>query len=185
MSVPVSISRAADVLLAGGVIAYPTEGVFGLGCLPDETSAVLRVLQIKRRGPAKGLILIASEREQLDDWIAPGGAAIPDPDPQRPVTWVVAAKAGSPQLVRGEHEGIAVRLTTHPVAAALCAAAGSALVSTSANTSGGPVARNRYVLRRRFGSCVDYIVPGDCGPASGPSEIRVLQTRGVLRPRRK
>lgn len=177
-----AIATAADVLLSGGVIAYPTEGVFGLGCMPDDEDAVLSVLTLKQRDPARGLILIASNREQLAPWIDIDADRIPDPDPGRPTTWIVPAKPHVSPLVRGRHNGIAVRLTTNPTAAAICDAAGSAIVSTSANLAGQPVARNRYVLRRRFGACVDYIVPGDCGPASGPSEIRDLATGTVLRP---
>ena len=176
-----AIAKAADTLLAGGVIAYPTEGVFGLGCMPDDDDAVLRVLSIKRRDPAKGLILIASDREQLRDWIS-SDKELPDPDPARPTTWIATSQPHVSPLVRGQHAGIAVRLTTNPTAAALCDAVGSPIISTSANFAGQPVARNRYVLRHRFGSCVDYIVPGDCGPASGASEIRVLATGDVLRP---
>ena len=84
-------------------------------------------------------------------------------------------------LVRGTHAGLAVRLTTNPTAAALCEATESALVSTSANLAGEPVARNRFVLTRKFRRYVDYIVPGDCGPAAGASEIRDLATGTVLR----
>ena len=54
-----SVMHAADVLLRGGVIAYPTEGVFGLGCLPDDFAAVQRVVAIKQRDASKGLILMA------------------------------------------------------------------------------------------------------------------------------
>jgi len=176
-----SIARAADVLFRGGVIAYPTEGVFGLGCMPDDDDAIVRVLAIKRRRADKGLILIASKRSQLDDWIA--GGDIPDPDPGYPVTWIAAAKPGVSPLVRGAHDTLAVRLTTNATAASICDAVDSPVVSTSANISGRPVARNRLVLRRTFGACVDYIVPGDCGPASGPSEIRDLVSGAVLRPR--
>ena len=176
-----SIARAADILLAGGVVAYPTEGVYGLGCLPDDLAAVQRLLTIKRREASKGLILIASDRAQLCNWIDRDPAAIPDPDPSRPVTWIVPARPGTPGLVRGRHAGIAIRLTTNPTAALLCDMTGSALVSTSANIAGQLVARNRYVLRRKFGARVDCIVPGDCGPASGASEIRDLETGTVLR----
>ena len=179
------IARAADVLLGGGVVAYPTEGVFGLGCMPDDMAAVLRLLSIKRRDPRKGLILIAAMPDQLRDWIATDPADIPAPDPAQPVTWVVPAKEDVSRLVRGEHAGIAIRLTTNPVAASLCEATGSPLVSTSANLSGEPVARNRYILRRKFRERVDFIVPGDCGPASGPSEIRHLESGAVLRPQSK
>ena len=60
-------------MLGGGVIAYPTEGIFGLGCMPDDDAALLRLLTLKQRDPDKGLILIASQKEQLDDWIEGGG----------------------------------------------------------------------------------------------------------------
>jgi L-threonylcarbamoyladenylate synthase len=86
-------------------------------------------------------------------------------------------------IVRGENPGVAIRLTSNPVAAAICDAVDSPIVSTSANLSGKPVARNRLVLRRQFAQHVDYIVPGDCGPASGPSEIREFISDKVLRPR--
>ncbi len=178
--------RAAEVLLGGGIIAYPTEGVFGLGCLPDDLSAVRRILHVKQRNARKGLILIAATSEQLEGWVAlPEGCSIPEPDPMHPVTWIVPAGSRVDPLVRGEHAGIAVRITSNPVAAALCNAVDSPIVSTSANLSGKPVARNRIVLRRQFAQCVDYIVPGDCGPASGASEIRELSSNKVLRRHRQ
>jgi L-threonylcarbamoyladenylate synthase len=179
-----AILHAADVLLRGGVIAYPTEGVYGLGCLPDELPAVQRVLDIKRRDASKGLILIAADALQLGGWAdLPQGAALPDPDPAHPVTWIVPPGPLVSPLLCGDHDTIAVRLTTNPTARSLCAAVGSPLVSTSANLSGKPTARNRFVLRRQFAEVVDYIVPGDCGPASGPSEIREFNSGRILRPR--
>jgi len=176
------LKRAARILRSGGVIAYPTEGVFGLGCLPGDFAAVSRVLSIKDRDPAQGLVLIATGIEQLDGWIElPEGSSILKTSSDKPVTWIVPATDEAPYWVRGEHAGLAVRLTTHPIAAALCDAADSALVSTSANIHGRPPARNAFVLRRHFGALVDYIVPGECGPASGASEIRELASGKVLR----
>lgn len=176
-----SISRAASILCNGGVVTCPTEGVFGLSCLPDMPLAVARLLAIKGRDPSKGLILIAASGEQLRDWIAVAPEQLPEPDPARPVTWIVPAGAGVSPLVRGDHAGIAVRITGNPTARALCMAVGSPLVSTSANRAGEAVARNRIVLRRKFAGSVDYIVPGDCGPAAGPSEIRDLLSGRQLR----
>jgi L-threonylcarbamoyladenylate synthase len=179
-----SADQAAEVLLAGGVIAYPTEGVFGLGCLPADTVALKRLLRIKKRDPAKGLILIAAGANQLEDWISlVPGLEIPDADPKHPVTWIVPASDTVNPYVRGENAGIAVRITTHPVARSICAQVGSPVVSTSANLSGQPVAATAAELRRQFETLVDYIVPGECGPSSGPSEIRVLASGEVLRPR--
>lgn len=178
-----SVSHAADVLLRGGVIAYPTEGVFGLGCLPDDQQAIQRLLDIKRRDAAKGLILIGASARQFDGWIKLAkGATLPDPDPMHPVTWIVPPGPRVTPLLRGTNAGLAVRITTNPTARALCIAADSPLVSTSANLSGKPTARNRYILQRQFGGVVDYVVPGDCGPASGPSQIRDFTSGNILRP---
>lgn len=175
---------AAQMLRGGGVIAYPTEGVFGLGCLPDELTAVQRILHIKQRDPTKGLILIAADASQLDDWIElPYNSSLPNPEPNCPITWIVPAASRVSPAVRGNHDGIAVRVTTNPVAQAICLAVQSPIVSTSANLSGAAVAENQAALRRQFGGLVDYIVPGDCGPSAGPSEIRILATGEVLRPR--
>jgi L-threonylcarbamoyladenylate synthase len=180
-----SVSHAADVLLRGGVIAYPTEGVFGLGCLPDNPLAIQRLLDIKRRDAAKGLILIAANAGQLDGWIdLPEDVVLPEPDPLHPVTWIVPPGPRVTPLLRGTHAGLAVRITTNPTAIALCLAAASPLVSTSANLSGKPTARNQFILQRQFGGVVDYVVPGDCGPASGPSEIRDFASGSILRPRK-
>jgi L-threonylcarbamoyladenylate synthase len=176
--------KAARVLLRGGVIAYPTEGVFGLGCLPGDIDAVERLLQIKQRDASKGLILIAASAEQFEDWIdLPASVALPEPEPRKPTTWIVPAGTRVTPLVRGSHTGIAVRVTTNPIARSICAAVASPIVSTSANLSGRPVAANQYALRRQFSDLVDYIVPGCCGPSSGASEIRDLQSGAILRPR--
>ena len=177
------INHAADVLLGGGIIAYPTEGVFGLGCMPDDPQAIARLLEIKQRDPAKGLILIAADSSCFADWV---GAAdlqrLPPPDPEHPITWITHPGPKAGPLLRGEHPGIAVRVTTNPIAAAICERVESPITSTSANLFGRPVVRNRIALLRTFKSLVDYVVPGDCGPATGASEIRRLEDSEVLRP---
>ncbi len=174
------LQRAADILLGGGVIAYPTEGVFGLGCMADDPEAIARVLEIKQRSPVKGLILIGANAAQFKGWTR--DQVIPDPDPARPVTWIVEPAGRVLPLVTGDNPGLAVRITTSPIAARLCELVESPIVSTSANLAGRPTSRNRFVLRRQFGALVDYVVPGECGPATGPSEIRELATNKVLRP---
>ena len=178
----ISIKRAAETLLGGGVIAYPTEGVFGLGCMPDDLAAIARLLDIKQRDPAKGLILLAASRQQLSGWADPDDIAqLPAPDPQKPTTWIVRCGPRTSALLRGANPGIAVRISTNPVACAICDAVQSPITSTSANLSGRPIVRNTIQLRRRFRNLVDYIVPGHCGPSTGPSEIRSLADGRVLR----
>ena len=176
------IAKAARILFDGGVIAYPTEGVYGLGCIPDDVVAVTRILDIKERDVDMGLVLIVSDTEQLEDWIElPEGASL-DSSTDKPVTWIVPATEEAPYWIRGRHDSIAVRQTKHPVARALCEATDSALVSTSANISGRQPAHNVHQLRRQFGELVDYIVPGELGGAGGASEILHLLTGKILRP---
>ena len=177
-----SIKHAAEILLGGGVIAYPNEGVFGLGCMPDDLAAIARILDIKRRDPIKGLILIASSPEQLRGWAANEDIdRLPAPDPRQPVTWIVRPGPRTSTLLRGINPGIAVRISTNPIACAICDAVQSPITSTSANFSGRPIIRNKIQLRHRFGPLVDLIVPGDCGPATGPSIIKSLDDGRILR----
>jgi len=181
MALSFPMHRAGRILRSGGVVAYPTEGVFGFGCIPDDADAVIRILSIKKRSPAMGLVLIASGIEQLEDWAElPDGVNL-ESSLEQPVTWIVPATTNVPYWIKGEHHGLAVRITSHPVAGALCDIADSPLVSTSANIAGSPPARSVFVLRRRFRSLVDYIVPGRCGPAAGASEIRDLNSGKIIR----
>lgn len=176
--------RACRALAAGGVIAYPTEGVWGLGCDPRNEDALARLLALKRRNAGKGLILIASDFAQLAPYLAPVPKAKLEvalhswPGPE---TWIVPAASGVSPRLRGGHETLAVRVTAHPLVRALCEAFGSALVSTSANLSGRPPARTALGARRRFGAGLDYVLPGALGGASRPTRIRDLMTGNILR----
>ena len=98
-----------------------------------------------------------------------------------PVTWVLPARAGLDPLLTGGRGSVALRVTAHPVAAALCRAFGGALVSTSANLSGRPPARSAVAVRRALGARVDAVVPGRVGGAGGPSTIRDAITGRTLR----
>ena len=176
-----AIAQAVTVLRDGGVVTCPTEGVFGLSCLPGNLQAVTKLLEIKQREAAKGLILIGATKQQFSDWVAIDPQTIPDPESDQAITWIVPAASGVSELLRGEHSTIAVRVTTNPVAAALCHAVDSPLTSTSANLAGQPTITDPEELQREFGARVDYIVPGECGPTSGPSAIIDLASRQQLR----
>lgn len=178
------VRLAARTLRAGGIVAYPTEGVWGLGCDPENRHAVARLLELKRRDWRKGLILIAAEFAQLrsyvsslpDAQLAPALATWPGPH-----TWLLPAAADAPPLVTGGRERIAVRVTAHPPAVALCRAFGGAIVSTSANLAGRPPARDAAQVRRQFGAGVDFIVRGELGGLSAPTPIRDLLTGAAIR----
>ncbi|MCW4153519.1 Sua5/YciO/YrdC/YwlC family protein [Halomonas sp. 18H] len=179
-----SLDALVDILREGGVIAYPTEAVWGLGCDPDDVPALQRLLDIKRRDPAKGVILVAADLEQCQPWLE--GLA---PDQRRrlvepraqPTTWLVPDNGRAHALVRGEHTRVALRISEHPEVQALCRAFGGPLVSTSANRAGEPSVMSLEALQQLFGNELDGILEGALGGHTRPSTIRDLATGDVLR----
>lgn len=170
----------------GGIVAYPTEAVYGLGCDPLNEAAVGRLLTLKQRPLAKGLILIAAEPEQLNAYI--DFSTLNQAGKERvlaswpgPVTWLLPVRSGVPYWLYGQHSTLAVRVTAHPLAAELCRACGSALVSTSANLGGHPPARSLLQLRKQFNARLDYVLAGQLGGRSRPSEIRDAITGDIIR----
>ena len=180
----IHLETAARVLHRGGLIAYPTEAVYGLGCLPWERRAVERLLDAKDRSWRKGLSLIAANLEQLKSLVdLPSG---PLAEELRlswpgPVTWVLSARTGIPFWLTGGRDTLAVRVTGHSLAHRLCETAASPLISTSANRSGRPPLRRALHVRREFGSLVDYVLTGELGGLDNPTMIRDGRTGAVLR----
>ena len=177
------ISRVRQVLENGGVIAYPTEAVMGLGCDPWNEAAVGKVLRLKRRSADKGLIIVASSIEQLSEVVdfsrVTGMDEITGSWPG-PVTWLIPVQPGTPPWLTGRHETLAVRVSAHPVVQRLCDEAGL-LVSTSANPSGSRPARTQRRARAYFGRDIDCYVPGNVGPDPRPSKIRDALTGLLVR----
>ncbi len=158
--------------MAGGVVLYPTEGVYGLGALPSRPDAISRIIKIKERDAAKGIILIAAHLAQLEDYIDTDALAphLTERWPQA-ITYVVPAKANTSALLTGGRDSIAVRVTAHPTARALCIASRSALLSTSANLSGQPAAAAEADIDPNMLSKVDAFCEGELGGLNKPSAI--------------
>jgi len=178
------ILHAVEVIRRGGVIAYPTEAVYGLGCDPRNSEAVKRLLQLKQRKPEKGLILIASAFEQIEPFIAPLDAKTKkriDKTWPGPVTWLLPTRPEVPHWITGGHKKLAVRITAHPQASALCEAHEGPLVSTSANRHQQQAARNAMQVRRIFTDQLDYILPGKVGAQNNPTEIRDAASNKIIR----
>jgi L-threonylcarbamoyladenylate synthase len=172
------------VLHQGGIIAYPTESVFGLGCDPLNPHAVHHLLELKKRPASKGLILISDSFARLQPFLAPISNERLDIVLRSwpgPVTWVMPARADVPEWLRGRHSGLAVRVTAHPLASALCAAADMPLVSTSANLSRHPPARNALQARIRCDNQIDFILHGATGGLTRPTQIRDALNDRLLR----
>lgn len=178
------VQQAVNVLKQGGVIAYPTEAVYGLGCDPLNDEAVKRIINLKGREADKGLILIAAsykqlkpfikqldldtEKELLDSW--PG-----------PVTWVVPSNTSVSSTLRGKYSSLAVRVSDHPLVQQLCNSFNGAIVSTSANPAGKEPARNAKDIKKYFENKLDYILEGETGGLDKPTEIRDAITKKVIR----
>ncbi len=177
------LALARRIIAADGVIAYPTESCFGLGCDPRSPRAIRRVCALKRRSRAKGLILIAADVRQLAPFVEPSALA----DLSRfqpfwpgPYTFLLPASRKVHPWLRGQHRQIAVRVTNHPLAAGLCQALGSALVSTSANLSGKVSLKSAAQCRQAFGSRI-MVMPGLIGFARKPSTIIDAASGKILR----
>jgi len=181
-----ALDRAVAALSTGGVIAYPTEAVFGLGCDPQNQAAVARLFALKQRPPTQGVLLIAADFAQVENFI--DLAAVPADALARaqatwpgPHTWIFPRAASTPNWLTGAHSGIAVRVTAHALAAALCRAFGGALVSTSANRHGEPPARSTEAVQAAFGAELAYILPGETSGLARPTPIRDVITGEEIR----
>ena len=179
-----AIAKAVTIIRHGGIIAYPTESVYGLGCDPQNLVAVERLLAVKQRPSSKGLILIAAEFSQFFAYLQPVDDDIMRRIAQTwpgPVTWVMPAKPEISSLLCGNHESLAVRVTAHPLAAELCRQVDTPLVSTSANHTDQAPCRNAEAVREVFGDELDYVMQGTIGDLHGPTEIRDAISGTILR----
>ena len=167
----------------GGVIAYPSEAVYGLGCSPWDMLAIERLLLLKRRPVSKGLIVVAANIGQLHSLVnfdeVESISSILETWPGH-VTWILPAHRGTPTWLTGKNTDIAVRVSAHPIVRALCDICGP-IVSTSANLTNSRAALSIMDVRNYFRDSLDYILPGDLGGQPGPSEIRHAGTGFILR----
>lgn len=176
------LRQAALCIGQGGVVAYPTEAVYGLGCDPLNAEAVARLLAIKQRPVHKGLILLGADLQQLLPFMR-----LPDQSLAQlqhwplGTTYLVPASTLVPEWIRGDHSKVAVRVSHHPLATRLARLAGTPLVSTSANLSGRPSLRNPFQVGRQLGPLLDYIVTGQCDITDRPSTIIDLESGATVR----
>jgi L-threonylcarbamoyladenylate synthase len=170
-------------LRRGGLIAYPTESCYGLGCDPDNRRAVLRILKLKQRPQRKGLILIASDYQQVVRYLQPltpeQQQRLKDAGAQS-ITYLMPVKPSCPRWLRGSHDTLAVRLTAHPLAHDLCETLDMALVSTSANRSGRRPAKTYAECQRLFGKKA-WVLQGRVGKRKKPSTIRMWADDRIVR----
>ena len=178
------VEAAAALLRDGGVLAYPTEGVYGLGCDPDNRAAFEKIFAMKRRPPEQGVLLIAADLEQVRDWIgnAPESAfARANAIWPGAHTFIFPRSPRVPEWVAGGHGGIALRVTAHAPSAALCRAFGGPIISTSANRHGEPPARSVADIRAIFGDEPDGVLDAPLGGLDRPTPITDAVTGAIIR----
>jgi len=176
-------AKMARLIAQGGLIACPTEAVWGLSCDPFNPVAVSKLLKLKQRPLEKGLILVAASLAQFDfllddlpeDWQAQLAQSWPGPN-----TWLVPQQNRLPYWITGGRAKVALRVSAHPPLAALCARTGP-LVSTSANPTGRPPALSRLRLEQYFHAHLAGVLPGKLGGRRNPSQIRDLESGELIR----
>ncbi|RLV60890.1 threonylcarbamoyl-AMP synthase [Parashewanella curva] len=179
-------TQVSELINAGGIIAYPTEGVYGLGCDPDNVGSIERLLTIKQRPWEKGLIIVASRFEQLADYV--DFSQLTDEQINTikshwpgAVTQIMPAKQSVSTKLKGQFDTIAIRISAHPTVIELCNSLGKPLVSTSANIAGEPPAMSGDEIEAQFSEQIDALIEGELGGRKQPSTIIDARTGQVLR----
>lgn len=184
MTHAINLTAVSNHVKKGGLIAYPTEGVWGIGCDPYNEQAVKKILNIKDRGVDKGLVLVAANLNQIERLVNPLSkeaqdiliASCPGPD-----TWLIPDKdLIIPSWIKGNFDTVAIRVSQHPIVKLLSEQIGL-LVSTSANPSGKEPAISQQEVEDYFKNEDIQIVPGELGGQLKPSRIRDLMSQKVIR----
>ena len=179
-----AIDTACNVIRSGGIIAYPTESVFGLGCNPFNKSAVLKLLKLKKRPVEKGLIVIASHIQQVLPLISPKQPN----DLARALktwpghyTWIFPKSKRVPDWVSGDFETIAVRVSKHPTVKKLCDALNEPLISTSANITNEPLLNSIKDIKNCFSDKIGVYIDEPVGTELHASSIIDAHTNTIVR----
>jgi len=181
-----SEASIVDVFHQGGIIAYPTEAVFGLGCDPDNEQAIKKLLALKKRSKDKGFILLAGNYSQVLPYI--DDSLIPQDKRYTvlsrwpgPVTQILPVNKNISPLISGAFDAVAVRITDHPDIVELCKQTGKPIISTSANLSGEPTACTWQDVLQQFPHQLDFILKGQTQGLNKPSTIINALSGAVIR----
>lgn len=157
------LDEALRVLRAGGVILYPTDTVWGIGCDATNAEAVKRVYEIKRRAEQKSMLVLMEGAGKLQGYVreVPEVAwqllEVTGEDGQKPLTIVYPDAKNLAQNLVAEDGSIGIRITNEPFTKALCTGLKHPLVSTSANISGEPAAKTYRQISKDVLEAVDYV----------------------------
>ena len=167
--------EASGALGGGGVVVYPTETLYGIGCLAFDENACRRIIAVKGRSETKGLIVLVRDEKMLDDHFHIGGETLRRyAETEKPLTLILKPKSRFPEEVSGGRDSVAVRISPSPFVRELLRRVGEPVTSTSANASGGQGATLIEHVRRDFAGRVDLIVDsGDLRPSAGSAIVNL------------
>lgn len=164
------------------MVAFPTETFYGLGADPRQDAALLEVLRLKGRDATKPLLLLAASLDQVAPWVStipPGFDRLVAHFWPGALTLVLSAAPGVPKPLIGRTGGVAIRLTSQPLARRLILACGTAITGTSANPTGRPAAQSAAQVRAFFGSELAAVLDGGTTPGGEPSTLLQLDSDGA------
>jgi len=169
------VEKALTILRNGGVILYPTDTVWGLGCDAENKNAIEKIYKIKKRPDHKAMIiLVAGERDVMQYVAAPDPAVFDFIEEQkRPTTIIYEQAIGLPENLSGEDGSIAIRIVRDDFCRHLIKRLRRPLVSTSANISGMPAPKNFREVSKEIMEAVDHVVQWrqDDQTESQPSQV--------------
>lgn len=172
------LKKAGQEILAGRLVVFPTETFYGLAACPHQAPALQRLIELKGRGDAKGIPLIASDIEVvLSHFVVPTAleVALRQIWPA-PLTMALAPRKPFPKVVSGDFESVAVRVPKHDLARKLAQHSGGLITATSANRSGEPPVRNSSEIHATLlGGARLVEGPGELTQGGQPSTIVALE----------
>lgn len=179
------VKKAADILFKGGIILYPTDTIWGIGCDATNEDAVRRVYELKKRSDSKSMLVLLDSEAKLNYYVE----NVPDlafdliEMSEKPLTVIYdGARNVAPNLL-AEDGSLGIRITREEFSKQLCFRFRKALVSTSANISGEPSPRNFSEISEEVKNGVDYIVgvrQAETGNPK-PSGIIKLKSNGEIK----
>lgn len=177
------IPRVVSVLQRGGIIVYPTETVYGLGCLADDAAAIKRIAALKGSAEQVSFLVLVRDLEQALDYAAallPDARALARKFWPGPLTLVLPAHPHLPDLIVGPSGGVGLRVSPHPWVKALLRSLSSGLVSTSANPHGWPAPDSLAELDQRLGDKADLVLDGGTLPGTPSTVLDLCGEKPVL-----
>ena len=173
------IIKAVSILKNGGVVAYPTDTVYGLGACMMDTKAVDRIFQVKGRPKGMALPVLLADRLQIAEIVtsvSPAAKRLADEFFPGALTIILPKSAVVPDIITGGGRTVAFRIPNHPVPLSLIKGLGKPIVGTSANLSGHPSTLTAEEVRFQIGDKIDMVIDG--GKCPGGIESTVIDLSG-------